>query len=218
MYVNLDIVLCDTMLYLMNIGYDFYNWMGTGLVLPDTIQLLLTPRAFRSSNVNNIKRGRLFAIDNDAFGGKFNEKNFFSLLHRSKDLISNSLFVAVPDVLGSAENTLKLFPRYSNRIKKLGYKVAFVAQDGQDKLPFPDMFDVLFVGGTDQFKLGAGARNCITRAKELGKKVHVGRVNSRKRCLYFNHLGVDSVDGSKIKFKPNTVVYKIIDWMKECNK
>lgn len=65
-----------------------------------------------------------------------------------------------------------------------------------------DEFDWLFVGGTTEWKLSKEAARCIKYAKEHEKKVHVGRVNSRKRYAHFRLLGVDTCDGTNPVFEP----------------
>jgi len=86
-------------------------------------------------------------------------------------------------------------------IREYGYPVAFVTQDGlrMEDVPWDD-FDVLFVGGSDEHKLRE-SWPFIYRAKELGKWVHVGRVNSEKRMRMF--WMADSVDGTTLKMEPS---------------
>ena len=79
------------------------------------------------------------------------------------------------------------------------------------------MIDVLFVGGTTEYKLGEQAVSAIRKAQELGKKVHVGRVNSKKRVEIFNSLKVDSVDGTYLIFGPDTNFPNLERWMKSAN-
>lgn len=121
----------------------------------------------------------------------------------------------MPDVVGNAEETINLFPKYSQRIRNVGYKVAFVAQDGQENLPFPDEIDALFIGGSTKWKLGIGAEKCIKRAKEKGLWVHVGRVNTKKRMKHFSLLNVNSVDGTHITYGPDKKRKELIRWMEE---
>jgi len=75
--------------------------------------------------------------------------------------------------------------------------IAFVAQDGQERLPVPwEHFEALFVGGSTQWKLGPHAAALIREAKRHDKWVHVGRVNTLRRIEWFKALEVDSIDGS----------------------
>ena len=64
-------------------------------------------------------------------------------------------------------------------------------------MPIPwDEIVAVFIGGTDDFKLGRHGAACVKAAKALGKWVHVGRVNTPGRLEYFEDLGADSCDGT----------------------
>ena len=153
---------------------------------------LLTPLTrFRLQDAS-----RLWAIDNGAFS-EFNAQCFASLLVREDHHKANCLFVAVPDVVGSARRTLEIFEHWKDRFN--GWKLALVAQDGQEHLPIPwGNIDAVFIGGTTAFKVSQGAAQIIRAAKILGKWVHVGRVNEPHRFEHFIDLGVDSIDGTGI--------------------
>jgi len=151
---------------------------------------------------HGIKEGRKYAVDNNAFSAGFDPKKFFHHLEKLKPYRDQCLFIACPDVVGDAKLTLELYDLWSDKIRDYG-SVAFVAQDGQEDLPFPDDFDWLFIGGTTEWKMDHRAKSCIKRAKEMGKPVHVGRVNSLGRFRYFQKLGVDSVDGTNPIYEPD---------------
>ena len=151
-----------------------------------------------------IREGRQWAYDNGCFGNSFHPKRFLRGLEPLAAYRRTCLFVVCPDILGNASDTLALYGRWAHRIKRRGFPVAFVAQDGQDTLEFPVAFDWLFIGGTDDFKMGPAADECIRRAKRLGKPVHVGRVNSITRIRHFQLMEVDSVDGTFPTYEPDT--------------
>jgi hypothetical protein len=91
--------------------------------------------------------------------------------------------------------------------------VAFVAQDGLESLTVPwDDFDVLFIGGTTEWKLGPQARALVADAKARGKWVHMGRVNSERRYRYAHAIGCDSVDGTYLTFGPDENLPKLLRW------
>lgn len=149
-----------------------------------------------------IKEGRKFGVDNNSFIRGFNSKLFFSYLEKLKPYIEQCLFIVCPDVLGNPRETLQLWNKWKEKIKEYG-PIAFVAQDGMEHYPLPPDFDWMFIGGTDDFKLGIGAKDCIWRTQEMNKPVHVGRVNSIKRFRYFQRLGVNSVDGTSPCYGPD---------------
>jgi hypothetical protein len=102
-----------------------------------------------------------------------------------------------------------------SRIREIGYRAALVGQDGMEHLDVPwDEFDCLFVGGSTEWKLGAGAEILIREAKRRGKWVHIGRVNSRKRYLKFADLA-DSCDGTYLTFGPDVNLPKLLRWLED---
>lgn len=154
--------------------------------------ILTSPQKWQVEN--GIKEGRWWGMDNAAFKDGFKSDRFFAHLAKLEPYKDRSLFVTVPDRVGDAETTLALWTEWSSQIT--GWPLAFVAQDGQANLPFPEGCDWVFIGGTDEFKLGADGLYCIERALADGKRVHVGRVNSQKRYWYFEQMGVHSCDGT----------------------
>jgi hypothetical protein len=64
-------------------------------------------------------------------------------------------------------------------------------------------FDVLFIGGSTEWKLGQHAIDCIRWAKRLGLPVHVGRVNSQRRFRHFQLVGADFCDGTGPVYAPD---------------
>lgn len=135
-----------------------------------------------------------FAIDNGAFSG-FKVDRFLSLLDREQESKKLCRFVSVPDVVGSARRTLEVFDHW--RYKLTGWKLALVAQDGQEDLDIPWCgIEAIFIGGTTKWKLSQSAADVVWAAKAIGKWVHAGRINSPARFEYFERLGADSIDGS----------------------
>lgn len=134
-------------------------------------------------------------------------------LERNAADAGTCLFATAPDVVGDAEATLARSIPFLPAIRALGYPAALVAQDGLENLDVPwDAFDVLFIGGTTAWKLGPHAADLIRQAKAHGKWVHVGRVNSNRRFLRFELLGVDSVDGTYLTFGPDVNLPKLLRW------
>jgi hypothetical protein len=61
----------------------------------------------------------------------------------------------------------------------------------------PGATDALFIGASTEWKLGPSAEALVAQAKDRGKWVHMGRVNSHRRIRYAASIGCDSVDGTK---------------------
>lgn len=167
---------------------------------------LITPRT--GANIDIIERVP-FAIDNDCFNG-FNEAKF------TKRLVELSafrpLFVSAPDVVADADKTSDLFSEWFIRINRLGFKVAYVLQDGfSDRhRESADMADALFIGGSTEFKLSYFVRDVVEEYRH--KWVHMGRVNSMKRIAYAHSIGCKSVDGTCYSRFPNTYIPKHLDF------
>ena len=105
------------------------------------------------------------------------------------------------------------------KIRLLGFKVAFVAQDGATKNNIDwSSFDCLFIGGTTKWKLSEYASNVVQEAKAKDKWVHMGRVNSYKRMRVAQAIGVDSVDGTSLAFAPDKNTKDLLTWIARINK
>lgn len=156
---------------------------------------------------------RWWCLDNSVFTGKFEEKKWLKIIDRLCEWRNKCLFVTIPDVLhrmsdgsvvGDCSATLAQFSHYRNMVKD--FPVALVSQDGianqASKIPWDD-FDCLFIGGSNEHKLGHEGRWILEEAKKRGKWVHVGRVNSRKRMNIF--WEADSWDGTKPSFEPSYI-------------
>lgn len=139
---------------------------------------------------------RPWAIDNGGYKN-LDTPALLALLKREAHRREQCLFVAVPDIVGSARRTLEVFERWKLRLS--GWKLALVCQDGQEDLPLPwDDIAAVFIGGSTAWKCGPHAEHIIRAAKALDKWVHVGRVNEPGRFEHFDKLGADSCDGSGI--------------------
>lgn len=137
---------------------------------------------------------------------------------------SSTLFATAPDVLhvvdgqliGDATATWEQSLPTFDRIRAAGFKAALVAQDGLETFDHPtfdwDAFDVLFLGGSTEWKTGAGAAHVTQLAKARGKWVHMGRVNSYKRLRIAQLMGCDSADGTFIGFGPRVNLPRVLGW------
>ncbi len=158
-----------------------YSFVGGQLITPLT---------------KNRNYGGTFAIDNGAFSG-FQKKGFLSLLDRNNTHRDKCLFVAMPDVIGSARRTLEAFEFWSSRLS--AWPIALVAQDGVEDLPIPwSMLAAVFIGGSTEWKESKSAADVIRTAQLLGVHTHVGRVNTPDRWRRFSDIGCDTCDGSGV--------------------
>lgn len=164
-----------------------------------------------------IPEGAEWCADNGCFGkGYPGDEGWLAWLDRfTTEQRERCLFATAPDVVGDAAATLKRSSPWLPRIRALGYPAAFVAQDGSeapDMVPW-DAFDVLFIGGSTEWKLGAAAADLVRQAKDRGKLVHMGRVNSLKRLRYAASIGCDTADGTYITYGPSINFPRVMAWL-----
>jgi hypothetical protein len=161
--------------------------------------------------------GVIWSADNGCFGeGYPGDDAWFSWLQENAHAADTCVFATAPDVVGNAQATLNRSLPWLPRIRELGYPAAFVAQDGLEGLGVPwDEFDVLFIGGSTEWKLGAAARAFVSEAKSGGKHVHMGRVNSLKRLRYAEAIGCDSADGTYLTRGPDKNLPNVLHWVNQ---
>jgi hypothetical protein len=154
--------------------------------------------------------GFRWAADNDAFNDAYSDDAFAQMLDTVAG-IPGCLFVTTPDVVGDAAATLERFHRWLAAVRSTEQPVAFVAQDGLEDHPVPwGLIDALFIGGTTEFKMGPVAAAAAQQARLLGKWVHMGRVNTRRRIRYAKSLGCDSMDGTSFsRFRRTTLPWAL---------
>jgi len=160
--------------------------------------------------VGQIPSYPFWAADNGCFNHPERSVGSFLTWLRS---VPVGLFAPAPDVVGDAQLTLDRSLPVLPQIRDLGWPAAFVAQDGIEQTNVPwDEFDVLFLGGSTEFKLGRVAHEMTRQAQLKGKKVHMGRVNSYKRLKLANDWGCDTVDGTYLAFGPEVNLPKLLRW------
>lgn len=154
----------------------------------------------RTGGLMPIREGRRWASDNDAFHGRFTEAGFLTHLRRLTPFQDTCLFVTCPDVVADKVATALLYAEWAPRLHDLAFPVAWVAQDGAGPDDIPGDCDAVFIGGSTEWKLGSDAWAVCRAAKEQGKWIHMGRVNSHRRTVHAARMGVDSVDGTHFAF------------------
>lgn len=195
-----------------------------------------------------------WAMDNGCFstGGAFDGEAFVrsidSIVQNVESAHEKCLFAVAPDVFnpdemkGDPRATIERSMPWFKRIREAGVPVAFVAQDGlqhlQSEIPWPE-FDVMFLGGSDEFKLGYPSKrvngnphfatdgNGATSADTLAwarmiqaahdheKPIHVGRVNAHIRLTFGFEIGAESCDGTFIKFGGRQNLDRIREWFRK---
>lgn len=180
------------------------------------IGIIATPLSTRASQW---VEGTTWCADNGCFSERFNETKWFKWLTAHADRSATCQFAVAPDVVGDAVATFARSMPWLPKIRALGYPVAFVAQDGIEKIEVPwDKFDALFLGGSTEWKLGAIARGFAGQAKHRGKWLHMGRVNSLRRYRYAESIGCDSVDGTFLTFGPDRRLPELLGWIRDLDE
>lgn len=185
--------------------------MGAGL-----LGMIRTPK-----QGNRIPDNVIWAADNGCFGKGYpgDDAWWLWLKSHTADQISRCAFAVAPDVVGDAAATWERSAPWLPKIRALGYPVAYVAQNGLENLTVHwELFDVLFVGGDTDWKLGPDARALVVEARRRGLPVHMGRVNSGRRVRYAASIGCTSVDGTYITFGPDINLPKVLKWVGSCNR
>jgi hypothetical protein len=172
----------------------------------------------RTPNIGNTYRGGPWAADSGCFNAATykGDDAYKEWLIDNQEHQDKCLFATAPDVMGDHAATVVRAHEWLPLIRELGYAPAFVLQDGAtvDSIPW-DELDWVFIGGTTDFKLSDAAQTITAHAKSLGKKVHMGRVNSRKRFRLAAAWGCDSVDGTYLAFGPDVNLPKLLSWIEE---
>lgn len=134
-----------------------------------------------------------YALDNGAFakGASWTPEPWLSLLDWAYKSKQNPQWVLVPDVVGNKEGTLRRWEEFCPVAARYGWPLAFAVQDGMVPSDVPSRADVVFVGGSTEFKLVTMANWCAHFPH-----VHVGRVNTYNRLVLCWRAGVYSVDGT----------------------
>ena len=137
-----------------------------------------------------------YALDNGAYSAftskkEWDEAAWIRLLDWAKISGQAPLWALVPDVVGNRVATLANWERYRATAARYNWPLAFAVQDGMEPIDVPASADVIFVGGSTEWKWRTVGLWCATFPR-----VHVGRVNSYKRLWQCHDLGAESCDGT----------------------
>jgi hypothetical protein len=158
---------------------------------------------------NALVPGAVWAADNGCFNART-----FTVLRWGRWLLKQprtALWAAVPDVVADHEATMRSWRRYAPWVRRIGFRPAFVAQNGCTPNAIPADAECVFIGGDTRWKLSPEAFAVAAEARRRGLHVHVGRINSRRRFrMWAPHA--DTCDGTYLAFGPDTNLPKLLDW------
>lgn len=168
-----------------------------------------------------LPKHRTWAADTGCFTQPHRHDNdrYLAWLSNKRKSSGPCLFATAPDVVADAEATLERSLPMLGRIREVGVPAALVAQDGMTPGQIPwDEIDVLFIGGTTEWKLGPASAAVTREAVRRGKWVHMGRVNSLKRLRIAQGMGCRSADGTVLAFGPDANMPRIRYWVDELKR
>lgn len=137
-----------------------------------------------------------YAIDNGAYGAwarkrPWDAPRFIDFLDHYRLRRPSPLWILAPDVVTDREATIAKWHEWEPRLRGYGVPLAFAAQDGMTAADVPASADVVFVGGSTDWKWSHVEYWCHNFTR-----VHVGRVNhywGLRRC---HDAGAESCDGT----------------------
>lgn len=161
---------------------------------------------------NRPRAGWIWAADNGCFAAKWDVASWLRWLDSGLPR-AGCLFATVPDVVADHRATLALWRQYAPMVSERHYPLAFVGQDGATagNVPWDDL-DCWFVGGSTAWKQSEQSYALAVEARERGKWVHVGRVNSLRRLRSWTGLA-DSADGTFLAYGPKVNQPKVAAWL-----
>lgn len=173
---------------------------------------------------NRVRPGAVWALDNGVVkiekgrpvtDPSWSPVAWSAYLERLKG-VPGCLFACVPDAVGDAAETDRLWAAWWSAPMRRGYRAAYVAQNGCQRIPWGAR--AVFLGGDDEFKLGDEGRAVVAEAKGRGLWVHMGRVNTRGRLVYAHAIGCDSVDGTTLGWGPDRNLPSMLRWLEELDR
>src|SRR6185437_10052149 len=134
-----------------------------------------------------------YALDNGRFSQQetWREEGWRELLEWAKLSGQRPIWALVPDVVANRNATLHEWKKYASALARFGWPLAFAVQDGMTPSDIPHDADVLFVGGSTEWKWRTVSMWC-----SIFPRVHVGRVNTYKRLWQCHDAGARSCDGT----------------------
>lgn len=165
-----------------------------------------------------IKAGKPWAADLGCLDGPDFVKriDFYKTLEWLKTMEpykSTCLFIAGADIVGNVSATLEAYEEFKRYFED--WSLAYVAQNGAENLPIPEDCVTVFIGGVPiagrnlkngklmDWKDSPEAVSVIKRAQEMGKKIHIGRLNWYRRYKIFTILeGYENFtfDGTRTRY------------------
>jgi len=156
-----------------------------------------------------------WAVENGGYeSATFDPEPWLRHLASLTPYLSTCLFAIAPDVLHDADATRARSLPVIPRLQALGFPVAYVAQPGciREHVPWSEI-GCLFLGGDRRWQSTPEVYRLVDQAKEKGLWVHKGQVNSWKHLRSCSGSGMDSADGTRLRFSPVAAHRDLKRWM-----
>lgn len=119
---------------------------------PGRIGWLLSPDGWRKPH-----RWMTYALDNGAYPAwvnkrEWDEDGFVQMIETAALCEHAPSWVIVPDVVADREATIARWHEWAPSLRRYGWPLAFAVQDGMTQSDVPTDADVVFVGGTTEWK------------------------------------------------------------------
>jgi hypothetical protein len=134
-----------------------------------------------------------YALDNGVFakGNDWTPEPWIKMLDWARLSGQCPLWNLVPDFVADRDETLRRWEQYAPVARNYGWPLAFAAQDGMEPSDVPPDADVVFVGGSTDWKWSTYRDWCAAFPR-----VHIGRVNTYRRLFDCYDAGAESTDGT----------------------
>lgn len=158
---------------------------------PEAISLMISPEGWDWKGEPPLP----YALDNGAWPSfknqrPWSESQFLRLVDKAAGCSVLPKFLIIPDVVGNSIATLEKWHHWYSQLKDLGWPLAFAVQDGMRDRDVPSDADLIFVGGTKDWKLATMRFWCSKY------RCHIGQINTGKRLYQCHEAGAVSVDGT----------------------
>lgn len=169
-------------------GIEFGRMVG---MYPDQLGHLYSPGEHRGP-----WKWLPYSLDNGAFiaftkGTEFDGEKFLAHCEWARSAGPQPRWVVVPDVVTDAAATLARWIEWAPVLRRYGWPLAFAAQDGHTPADVPADADLVFIGGSTEWK-----RQSIRPFCSAFNRVHVGRINTYKWLRFCADAGAESCDGT----------------------
>jgi hypothetical protein len=158
-----------------------------------------------------------YGLDNGAYGAfttgrPWDVGAWHDLLAWAKESGQPPRWTLVPDVVGDRAATLRMWDQHAATAAAFGWPLAFAAQDGMEPADVPAEAQVVFVGGSTEWKWSTLSTWCAAFPR-----VHVGRVNTYRWVRVAEDAGAESCDGTGWMRGRKEQLRGLLQWLSEAS-